>query len=80
MNNPELDHMWLNILANSNELQRRQIAGLKALEIGWGGISKVCRMTGMSHHTVDKGVREIKRNKPPQTNRIRKAGGFLIYI
>ena len=75
MNKGELDDMWLNIVANSNELQRRQIAGLKALEIGWGGISKVCRMTGMSHHTVDKGVREIKRNKPPQTNRIRKAGG-----
>lgn len=71
----ELDNMWLKILANSNELQRRQIAGLKALELGWGGISKVCQMTGMSHHTVDKGIREIKKSKLSQTNKIRKAGG-----
>ena len=75
MNKSELDSMWLNIVANSNELQRRQIAGLKALELGWGGISKVCRMTGMSHHTVDKGIREIKKGKTAQTNRIRKLGG-----
>jgi hypothetical protein len=70
----ELDNMWLNILANSSELQRRQIAGLKALELGWGGISKVCSITGMSHHTVDRGIKEIKKGKPA-TSRIRKAGG-----
>lgn len=75
MNKNELDNMWLNILTNSNELQRRQIAGLKALELGRGGISKVCTMTGMSHHTIDKGIKEIRKGKPTQTNRIRKLGG-----
>ena len=75
MNKTQLDNMWLNIIANSNEIQRRQIVGLKALELGWGGISKVCRMTGMSHHTVDKGIKEVKKSKPVQANRIRKKGG-----
>lgn len=71
----KLDQMWLNILSNSNEIQRRQLAAIKALEFGWGGISKVCQMTGMSHHTIDKGIREIKKVKSILTNRIRKVGG-----
>jgi hypothetical protein len=75
MQNSELNQMWLNILANSNERQRRQIAGLKALEFGWGGVSKVCNMTGMSHHTVDKGIMEIKKGKLREGKRIRKRGG-----
>lgn len=75
MNKNELDNMWLNILANSNELQRRQIAGLKALEFGWGGVTKVCMMTGMSHHTINRGVKEIKSGKSKTSSRIRKIGG-----
>lgn len=69
------DQMWLNIFQNSNEVQRRQLAALKALELGWGGVSKVCHITGMSHNTVDKGIKELKQGKTEQQNRIRKEGG-----
>jgi len=75
MDENKLDQMWLNVLHNSNEMQRRQIAALKALELGWGGVSKVCHISGMSHNTVDKGIRELKQGKIIQQNRIRKAGG-----
>lgn len=75
MNGNKLDKMWLNILQSSNEMQRRQMAALKALEIGWGGVSKICHMTGMSHNTVDKGIKELKEGKAVQQNRIRKVGG-----
>lgn len=75
MNKNQLDQMWLNILSNSNELQRRQLAAHKALEFGRGGISKVCGMTGMSHHTIDRGIKEITTGKSAAANRIRKTGG-----
>lgn len=75
MNKNKFDQMWLNILWNSNELQKRQLAALKVLELGWGGISKVCRMTGMSHHTINRGIKEIKGGKVAQADRIRKVGG-----
>lgn len=75
MNENRFDLMWLDILQNSNETQRRQMAALKALEFGWGGVSKVCQMTGMSHNTIDKGIKELNRGKIVQQDRIRKAGG-----
>jgi hypothetical protein len=75
MNKNQLDQMWLNILSNSNELQRRQLAAHKSLEFGWGGISKVCSMTGMSHHTIDRGIKEITTGKSAAAYRIRKTGG-----
>ena len=69
------DQIWLNIFSESNELQRRHLAGFKALELGWGGISKICRLTGLSHHTIDRGIREIQNGKAINSGRIRKAGG-----
>ncbi len=75
MNESNFDQMWLNILQNSNEMQKRQMAALKALELGWGGVTKVCLMTGMSHNTVDKGIKELKQGNTVKQDRIRKVGG-----
>ncbi len=75
MKKEELDRIWLKIFNDTNERQRRQIAGLKAIEAGWGGITEVCNLTGMSHHTVIKGIREIKRGRLEKAKRIRKRGG-----
>jgi len=33
------------------------------LEIGWGGISKVEELTGMSHSTINKGIEELKSTR-----------------
>lgn len=75
MGGSKFDQMWLNVLHNSNEMQRRQLAALKALELGWGGISKVRQMTGMSHNTIDKGILELKQGKAAGQNRVRRTGG-----
>lgn len=67
--------MWLKTLFECNEVQRRRLAGIKALEIGRGGTTRVCNLTGMSHHTVLKGIRDVKNKKRKATSRLRKEGG-----
>lgn len=71
----EIDRLWLANLSDYNEVQRRRAAGIKALEIGRGGVSKVCKLTGMSHHTVLKGIKEVKSKKKTPITRLRKEGG-----
>jgi len=44
-------------------VQARQLAGLKAREFGWGGISKVGRLTGMDYKTIKKGMSEVENGK-----------------
>lgn len=76
MNFEETDKLWLRTLSDLNEVQRRRVAAVRAIELGWGGVSKVCNLTGMSHHTIDKGIDEIKdlkKNRPIE--RLRKEGG-----
>lgn len=70
-----IDRLWLLALSECNEVQRRRLSGIRALEIGWGGVSEVCKLTGMSHHTVLKGVREIKNKRRGPITRLRKEGG-----
>lgn len=69
------DVYFLNLISGMDEMQRRRTAGLKALEIGWGGVSEVSRLTGMSRTTVSKGVTEIKDGKLCKPDRIRSPGG-----
>jgi len=48
---------------------------VKAIEFGRGGLRKVCKLTGMSHHTVIKGIQEVKNRKREPLTRLRKEGG-----
>ena len=67
---------WLKALSGADEVQARRFAGAIALEIGWGGISKVQELTGMSHSTINKGIDELKtaeKLEPPE--RLRAHGG-----
>ena len=67
---------WLKVWSASNETQKRQFAGVKALELGWGGISAVSNITGMSITTIRKGIRELKEpDRFGETKRIRSPGG-----
>ena len=75
MKEKETDKLWLIALSECNEVQRRILAGVKAIEKGRGGVSYVCKLTGMSHHTVIKGMREIKDEKRKPVTRLRKEGG-----
>jgi len=54
------DELWIGFLGSLNEVQARQLAGIKALEFGWGGISKVGRLTGKDYKTIKKGMTEVE--------------------
>jgi Rhodopirellula transposase DDE domain len=63
-----------------NERMRRTWAAAEALEIGWGGVSTVVSATGLSHNTIDLGVRELKEGVSSGTpdiprGRVRRVGG-----
>jgi len=67
---------WLKAISGADEVQARRFAGAIALEIGWGGISKVEELTGMSHSTIGKGIEELETSEklePPE--RLRAKGG-----
>lgn len=57
-----------------NERDLRLYFATEALQLGYGGISKVQRESGMSRVTITKGIREIKRGAEA-TDRIRLMGG-----
>lgn len=56
----KLTQAKLRFLSELNELDARHYVGLWAMEIGWGGIRKVSRVTGKSVNTIRKGIAEIK--------------------
>ena len=75
MKKENTDKLWLITLSECNEVQRRRLAGIKAIEIGRGGVLYVCKLTGMSHHTVIKGMREVRDTKREPITKLRKEGG-----
>ena len=56
----ELIQNKLQYLSNLNELDARHYVALWAMELGWGGISKVKKLTGKSMDTIRKGIHEIQ--------------------
>src|SRR3989344_1051860 len=75
MNRKEVDGLWLDTLKRCNEVQRRRLASVKAIEIGWGGVSHVCKLANMSPNTIKRGMYEVKFNKFVKSERLRKKGG-----
>ena len=73
----ELVRQKLKYLSNLNEVDSRNYLGLWAIEAGWGGISKVNKLTGRAMDTIRKGIKEIKsgKNIKSETGRLRKKGG-----
>ena len=66
----------LDFLSRLNEYDARHYIGLWAMELGWGGVSKVNEITGKSMTTIRKGIAEINsKKKSKNINRIRKQGG-----
>lgn len=66
---------FISLINSMDEVQRRRTAGLKAIELGWGGISKVGKLTSMSRTTISKGIAEIKSGKLERPERLRRLGG-----
>lgn len=73
----ELVRQKLKYLSGLNEVDSRNYLGLWAIEEGWGGISKINKLTGKSMDTIRKGLNEIKsgKNIKSETGRLRKKGG-----
>jgi len=62
------------LLPALNEKQRRLLLGAEAISLGYGGIQQLAAMTGMSPHTIRRGVREAKNGNAP-VSRVRVNGG-----
>ncbi|MEO6436180.1 MAG: ISAzo13 family transposase [Tepidisphaeraceae bacterium] len=54
-------HKFKSLRTRLNERLRRQWAAAEARALGWGGISAVVAATGLSHHTIDRGIRELSK-------------------
>jgi transposase len=67
---------FLKAMSGADPVQARRFAAAKALEIGWGGVSKVSAITGFSRKTIDKGIQELEtEDELEQPDRLRKPGG-----
>jgi Rhodopirellula transposase DDE domain len=59
-----------------DERRRRAVAAAEALALGWGGISRVARATGLARATIRLGLQELHGTRPPAApGRIRRPGG-----
>jgi hypothetical protein len=67
------------LAAPMNERLRRQWAGAEAVAVGWGGLTAVCRATGLAMNTVRAGMAELSasrgRRRKTVQGRIRRKGG-----
>jgi len=66
--------LWLKLFEAQSENQKRLFAGEKALELGYGGIVEISRVTGLSRTTITKGIKELK-GQDIDIQQIRKKGG-----
>jgi hypothetical protein len=62
------------VLPHLNEKQKRMFLASCANSLGWGGVKKVCEISGCSKDTVVRGKEEIKSAIAPD-KRIRQKGG-----
>lgn len=65
----------LRVLQLADESLKRKLAAALALDLGWGGISTVSRISGMSSTTIRKGIEELDDLENLELERIRKPGG-----
>jgi len=62
------------VMPHLNEKQRRVLMAAEAKILGWGGISKVAKATGVSRVTIHKALSEVE-GKKVIAERVRKPGG-----
>lgn len=65
------------VLPTLNEYQRRRYLSAEAQAIGYGGISLVCRVSGVCRQTLTDGLKELSDPNAPlmEQGRSRRAGG-----
>lgn len=77
MTNHEISKEWMKAFSSLNEPQKRWFAAVKAKELGYGGVSKVSRATGLSRTTVTQGLGDLEEDGSLslQSDRLRREGG-----
>ena len=77
MMNYEISKEWIKAFGSLNEAQKRWFAAVKAKELGYGGVSKVSRATGLSRTTVTQGLVDLEADGPLslESDRLRREGG-----
>jgi hypothetical protein len=63
------------VLPYLNEKQKRIFLASCANTLGWGGVKKVCELTGCDKESVARGKRELKTTIPEEKNIREKGGG-----
>jgi DNA-binding transcriptional ArsR family regulator len=58
-----------------NEKQRRLFLASEAEAYGWGGVSEVSRLSGVSRTTIRTGMIELEGGEAIDVSRVRKRGG-----
>lgn len=69
----QLKAHFVSLWPHLNETARRLVAASEAVQLGYGGISRVSRACGLSRVTLTKGTQELK-SPPLGPRRIRRAG------
>ena len=71
----ELSQKYNTILPFLSERQRRIYLSVEAKHFGYGGITKVSKLSGMSRVLITKGKKELEENKNIPVGKSRKKGG-----
>ena len=71
---PELQRKFASILPNLDERQRRLLAAAEARSLGYGGIRRVSRASGISHTAIRRALNPLDA-PPPPAGHVRRPGG-----
>jgi len=62
------------ILPLLDERARRLVAASEARSLGYGGVSRICRVSGLSRKAISRGIRELADGVQLPAGRIRRSG------
>ncbi len=81
VNHKDIQRRFRSLSAFLDERMRRLVAAAESEAIGYGGVSAVARVTGVSRRAITEGMKELKQQKvsrgtrPPQSRIRRKGAG-----
>ena len=71
---PELAQKFELLWPLLDERTRRIMAASEAMSLGFGGVSTVHRVSGLSRRAIAKGIRELQEGAIPPAGRVRRSG------
>src|SRR5262245_22382282 len=69
------EQTFLRFFRTLDERQARLCAAERALALGWGGITRLARVTGLARETIRKGIAELRTGAALAPGRVRRPGG-----